>query len=163
MNKIGIFYASSGGKSEFVADLIKRKYEENCDVFNVEEHTNLIENYSKLIFIIPSYGIGKPHPYWTKSSEKLKEIDFTEKQIGLIGRGNQEFYPNTFVSGVRPIYDILVENNASIKGFTSSKGYNFVHSDSVIGDQFICLVLDELYMLKELKEKLEAWLENLFD
>lgn len=162
---IGVFYSSQRGKSEFVTTLIKDRLKEKCDVYKVSDE-NLVEKvkgYNRLIFIIPTYGFGVPHQEWINVIEKLREIDFSGKDVGLIGRGNQGFYAATFVNGMKPIYDVLLEKNANIVGETSIEGYDFVKSTAVVNGKFIGLVLDEMFMLKEIKDRLNNWLIENFE
>lgn len=162
---IGVFYSSQRGKSEFVTTLIKDRLKEKCGVYKVS-HEDLVEKvngYNKLIFIIPTYGFGVPHQDWINVIEKLRGIDFSGKDVGLIGRGNQGFYAVTFVNGMKPIYDVLLEKSANIVGETSIEGYDFVKSTAVVNGKFIGLVLDEMFMLNEIKDRVNSWLIENFE
>ncbi|WP_297596097.1 flavodoxin [uncultured Cetobacterium sp.] len=159
MEKIGVFYSSSRGKSEFTAQLVKEFYSEKCEIYTILNNVDRVKEFKKLIFIIPTYGCGVSHEDWNKNLEELSKIDFKDREVGLIGRGNQGFFAATFIDGIRPIYDIVIKNNGIIKGFTETTDYSFVKSRAVIEDKFIGLALDEMFMLKETKEKLEEWLK----
>ena len=162
--KIGIFYSSARVKSEFTATLIKDLLKENCDVYKIADDNAIVSlmKYRKLIFIVPTYGFGEPHEDWKKGIEKISKVDFEGKFVGIIGRGNKGFYAATFVNGMKPLYDILVEKKASIVGFTETKGYDFVKSSAIVEGKFVGLPLDEIFMLQETKEKLKKWIKNNF-
>ncbi|MEG0069559.1 flavodoxin [Cetobacterium sp.] len=161
MKQIGIFYSSSRGKSEFTAQMIKDLLKEKCELFKITDNVDKINNFDKLIFIIPTYGAGIPQEDWIKNLEKISQINFSNKTIGFIGRGNQGFFAATFIDGIRPIYDIVIEKGAKVVGFTNTEGYSFVKSKAIIDNKFIGLALDELFMYQEIKEKLENWLEQI--
>ena len=60
MAKIGIFYGSTTGNTEKVADLIRQAFgDENADVYNVDA-TELadIEKYTYLIFGVSTWGVS---------------------------------------------------------------------------------------------------------
>ncbi len=162
MEKIGIFYSSSRGKSEFTAGILKDFLKERCEVFDFLDNIEKIKEFNKLIFIIPTYGVGIPQEDWGKNLDTLKKIDFTNKEIGFIGRGNQGFFAATFIDGVRPIYDIVIENGGNVVGFTSTEGYEFVKSKAVIDNRFIGLALDEMFMYQDVKDRVKNWLKDSF-
>ncbi len=163
--KIGVFYSSGRGKSEFTATLIKDLLKESCDIYKIADK-NTVENlkkYKAFIFIVPTYGFGEPHEDWKKGIEAILKVDFEDRLVGIIGRGNQGFYAATFVNGMRPVYDALIEKKANIVGFTDIDGYDFVKSSAVVDGKFIGLPLDEIFMLQEIKERLESWIKNSFE
>ena len=128
--KIGVFYSSARGKSEFTATLIKDLLKENCDIYKIAD-TEIIENlkkYKALIFIVPTYGFGEPHEDWKDGIEVISKVNFENKSVGIIGRGN----------------------------------HDFVKSSAIVDGKFVGLPLDEIFMLKEIKSKLEAWIRNNF-
>lgn len=162
--KIGVFYSSARGKSEFTATLIKDLLKENCDIYRITD-IDTVENlkkYRALIFIVPTYGFGEPHKDWKDGIEIISKVDFESKSVGIIGRGNQGFYAATFVNGMKPVYDALVERKANIVGFTEIDGYDFVKSSAVVDGRFVGLPLDEIFMLQEVKNRLETWIKNSF-
>ena len=162
--KIGVFYSSVRGKTEFTAKLIKDLLHENCDVHKIaeEKFEENLKKYNAFIFLIPTYGCGEPHEDWKKGIEIISRVDLKNKTVGLIGRGNQGFYAATFINGLKPVYDILIDKEVNIVGFTDITGYDFAKSTAVINDKFIGLALDEMFMLQEVKEKLKTWIYSNF-
>lgn len=160
-NKIGIFYGSTRGKTEYITSILKDRLAEKCDIYNIVDGVDPIEKYDQLILLTPTYGAGQLQEDWQNSLESFKKIDFSNKKIAFIGRGNQGFYAATFVDGVKILYDIVVENNGTVGGFVSTEGYIFEKSQSVVNNKFICLPLDELFLLSEINEKIDCWLIEL--
>lgn len=162
--KIGVFYSSGKGKTEFTAKLIKDLLHENCDVYKIAEEKSEenLKKYNAFIFLIPTYGYGEPHEDWKKGIETISKVDLKNKTVGLIGRGNQGFYAATFINGLKPVYDILIKKEVNIVGFTDIIGYDFVKSTAVINNKFIGLALDEMFMLEEVKGKLKTWIYGNF-
>ncbi|MEG1364545.1 MAG: flavodoxin domain-containing protein, partial [Cetobacterium sp.] len=114
-----------------------------------------------LIFLAPTYGAGQLQEDWMRVMDDLKNTDFSNKKVGLIGRGNQGFFAATFIDAIRDLYDIIIENNGEVIGSTSLEGYSFEKSKSVINNKFIGLALDEMFMMDEINEKLDNWIKNL--
>lgn len=162
MEKLGIFYGSNRGKSEFTAHLLKDLLRDKFDIhiFNVANGLNEIHSYNKMIFITGTYGAGELQPDWIRNLETLKKIDFSGKTVGIIGRGNQGFFAATFVNSMKPLYDIIIKNGGNVKGFTSSKDYSFEKSTALIDEKFVGLPLDEMFMLEETKSRIINWLKK---
>ena len=163
--KIGVFYSSGRGKTEFTATLIKDLLNEKCDLHKISEKDSEenLKKYDAFIFLIPTYGYGEPHEEWKKGIEIISKINFKNKKIGLIGRGNQGFYAANFANGLKPIYHILIKKEANIEGFTDVDGYDFVKSTAIVNRKFVGLPLDEVFMLQETKNKLKNWIFNNFE
>ena len=162
MERIGIFYGTGKGKSELAANLVKDYLGDCADIYNVGQGIDKLSSYDKLILITPTYGNGAIQLDWMRYLKDFESIDFTNKKVGIIGRGNQGFFAATYVNGMKVLYDIVTKNNGEIVGFTSTEGYNFEKSVSVIDNKFIGLVLDEMFLLPETESKIKDWLTKLW-
>ncbi|MBC2856786.1 flavodoxin [Cetobacterium sp. 2A] len=161
IKKIGIFYGSTRGKTEYIAAILKNKLKDNPEIFDVSNGIEKIKDFDILIFLAPTYGAGQLQEDWMRVMDDLKNTDFSNKKVGLIGRGNQGFFAATFIDAIRDLYDIIIENNGEVIGSTSLEGYSFEKSKSVINNKFIGLALDEMFMMDEINEKLDNWIKNL--
>lgn len=161
IKKIGIFYGSTRGKTEYIATILKNKLKDNPEIFDVSNGIEKIKDFDILIFLAPTYGAGQLQEDWMRVMDDLKNTDFSNKKVGLIGRGNQGFFAATFIDAIRDLYDIIIENSGEVIGSTSLEGYSFEKSKSVINNKFIGLALDEMFMMDEINEKLDNWIKNL--
>ncbi|MCI6152113.1 MAG: flavodoxin [Fusobacterium perfoetens] len=162
MEKIGIFYGTTSGKTEAIADEIDfnlRKYDH--EVFNVADGIDEIENFKNLILITPTYGVGELQKDWEDHSSQLKNMDFSGKKVALVGLGNQFTFGESFVEGMRKLYDIVIENHGEVIGFTSNEGYKYQESEAVIGNKFVGLALDETNQDNETPERVSVWIKEI--
>lgn len=162
MEKIGIFYGTTSGKTEAIADEIDfnlRKIDH--EVFNVADGIDEIENFKNLILVTPTYGVGELQKDWEEHAAQLKNIDFSGKKIALVGLGNQFTFGESFVEGMRKLYDIVIENHGEVIGFTSNEGYKYQESEAVIDGKFVGLALDEANQDNETPERVSAWIKEI--
>lgn len=144
MKSIGVFYGSTGGKTAAIAeeiDFYLRRDEH--EMFNVAEGIEGMKDFDNLILVTPTYGVGELQKDWETVLPELKSMDFTGKTVALAGLGNQYAFGESFVGGIKVLYDIVIERGAKVIGFTSTEGYHYEESEAVIGDQFVGLALDE--------------------
>jgi len=144
MVTIGVFYGSSTGNSEKVAEKLVHAFgAENAVSFNVEDAgAEELEKYKYLIFGTSTWGIGDMQDDWEEFIEVADTIDPKGKKIALFGLGDQEVYADSFVDGLAKIYKRL-EGKFEIVGRWPTEGYLFDDSDAVVDGKFVGLVLDE--------------------
>lgn len=160
--KIGIFYGSTSGNSEAIAEeLAFYLKKEDITSYNVANGIENIVDYKNIILITPTYGVGELQKDWELVKEAFKNIDFSDKIVALIGLGNQFAFGESFIGAIRILYDIILKNNGKIVGFTSPDGYLFKESEAIINDQFVGLALDETNQGNKTPERIERWLKNI--
>lgn len=162
MERIGVFYGTTSGKSEAIADEIDfdlKKYEH--EVFNVVNGVEEIANFKNLILITPTYGVGELQKDWEEHVSQLKKIDFSGKKVALVGLGNQFTFGESFVEGMKKLYDIVIANHGEIIGFTSNKGYHYQESEAVVDGKFVGLALDETNQDNETPERISTWIKEI--
>lgn len=161
MKNIGVFFGSTGGKSAAIAEEIDFYLKkDDHEMFDVAEGVEEMKNFDNLILITPTYGVGEVQKDWAAVLPELKGMDFTGKTVGLIGLGNQYAFGESFVGGIKVLYDILTERGAKIVGFTSIDGYHYEESDAVLGDKFVGLALDEANQDDLTPDRIENWLQE---
>lgn len=162
MEKIGIFYGTTSGKTEAIADEIDFNLKKiDHEVFNVADGISQIKDFKNLILITPTYGVGELQKDWESHKEELKNIDFSGKKIALVGLGNQFTFGESFVEGMKKLYDIVSVNGGEIIGMTSNKGYLYKESEAVIGDKFVGLALDENNQDDETPDRVFEWVKEI--
>ena len=163
MAKIGIFYGSTTGNTEKVADLIRQAFgDENADVYNVDV-TELadIEKYSYLIFGVSTWGVSDLQDDFEDFMEILEQVDFSGKKVALFGLGDQSTYTDSFVDAMGILYDRLKKKGVKIVGFVPRKGYSFNASMALVKDQLAGLAIDEEFESNLTGKRVNEWVEML--
>lgn len=160
--KIGIFYGSSTGQTEMVAEKLHQLIgKENADLINVDVATekDLIK-YPFLILGTPTWGVGEMQDDWEDFAELLEKADLKAKKVALFGLGDQDTYPDSFADGVGILYD-KIRDRTMIVGKWPTKGYVFHESEAVRDNNFVGLIIDQENQAAKTNERLEKWVEML--
>jgi flavodoxin I len=162
MAKIGIFYGSSTGNTEMVAEKLQQLLTpEVADLHNVDAaQEEDIEKYDCLILGTPTWGIGDMQDDMEDFIEILEKADLKAKKIALFGLGDQDTYPESFADGIGALYEKL-KSRSKLVGKWPAKEYSFTDSDAVEGDHFVGLVLDEDNQPDKTEGRLEKWVKIL--
>ena len=160
MNKIGIFYGTSGSTTLGIVDELEFQLrKENYQTYNVKDGIEAMKDYDNLILVTPTYGVGELQPHWQKQYETLSKMDFHGKVVGLIGLGNQFAFGESFVGALRVLYDVIVKNGGKVVGFVSDKEYSHEETTSVIDGNFVDLPIDETNQGSKTPQRIISWLE----
>lgn len=156
--KIGIFYGSSTGQTEMVAEKLQQLLgEENADLINVDGATKKdLEKYPYLILGTPTWGVGEMQDDWEDFSEILEKTDLKGKKIALFGLGDQDTYPDSFADGIGMLYD-KIKDKTRIIGKWPKNGYIFNESEAFRENSFVGLILDQENQSAKTTERLEKW------
>ena len=160
--KIGIFYGSSTGQTELVAEKLQQLLgEENADLINVDGASKSdLEKYPYLIFGTPTWGVGEMQDDWEDFSEIVEKTDLKGKKIALFGLGDQDTYPDSFADGIGILYD-KIKDQTMIVGKWHKNGYLFNESEAFRDNVFIGLIIDQENQADKTSERLEKWVEIL--
>lgn len=160
---IGIFYGTDGGDTEKVVEQIAEELREYVDVkiFDVAKASrNDLRRYENLIFASPTYGEGDLQSDWEDFLPKLSASDVAGKTIAFVGLGDQDSYGSTFGEGIAHIYQKLA-HRAIVVGRTSTDGYQFECSKSVVRGKFIGLMIDEVNQDDQTEDRIAEWVEDI--
>ncbi|WP_072681628.1 flavodoxin [Arcobacter sp. LA11] len=161
MKNIAIFYASSTGKTKFIANELSIHLEELKE-YNIQvTGTEYMRDYSNIIFGISTWDGGSIQEDWKEIWDEFCEIDFSNKNVAIFGLGDQKKYPDKFVAAMKPLYDQLKSAGANVIGFTSTEDYNFKYSDAIEDGQFVGLVLDLENQSELTTSRIEDWVKSL--
>lgn len=165
MGSIGLFYGSSGGVTESVAQKIASALNSKgfvVDVINVGNASKAaLEKYDKLILGSSTWGMGDLQDDWEGFISELEDIDFNGKTVAFFGTGDQETYADTFLDAMGILYEKVVDSKVNIVGTWSTEGYNFSESKAVIDGEFIGLAIDEDNQSSMTKKRVTDWAELL--
>ena len=159
---IGIFYGSSTGSTEKVANLICNAFgQERCMVINVEDASKAdLNKFPYLVLGTPTWEIGEMQEDWLDFIDEVKKADLKKKKIAIFGLGDQEASSDSFADGAGRLYD-EVADKATIIGAWPTDGYEFAASMAVKDGKFVGLIIDEDNQKDKTLERVNAWVEIL--
>lgn len=161
MAKIGIFYGSSTGNTEAIAEKLGKLFGDEAEVHNIDTSDKEdIEKYDYLIFGTSTWGIGDMQDDWEDFADVLPELDLNKKKVALFGVGDQVNYADSFVDGMGAIYDAIYEA-VNIVGSWPADGYTFNESAAVKNGDFVGLAIDKENQQELTDERLKKWVEIL--
>jgi flavodoxin I len=162
MKKAAIFYGSSLGNTQFVAEKIHAHLPE-ADCISVSEATPYhIKQYQWLILGTSTWGIGNLQDDFEPFVELLINQDLKGKTIALFGLGDQHTYPDTFCNGMGKLYELLQDKGAQFIGAWPANDYDFSESSALREDgQLVGLALDEDNEPDLSDSRVEKWVQQL--
>ena len=160
MNKIGIFYGSSGGNTQSVAKTVAKKLGVgDNDIYDVgKAKASDLSGYDVLLFGSSTWGLGDLQDDWEDFIREVANADLSGKKIALFGCGDSSSYPDTFCDAIGKIYQ-AVKDKATVIGFTDTAGYSFDASEAVVNSQFVGLALDEDNESNLTPQRIDNWTE----
>lgn len=170
MSKIGLFYGSDTGRTEEVVKKIGEIVgEENLKIHDMSgvKEIDLFANYEYILIGVPTWFDGDLQSDWDYFFEKFQTIDFSGKIVAIFGLGDQVGYAEYFVDGIGTLGNVVMENGGELVGAWSVEGYDFEESKAVFEyegqNYFMGLALDEDNESELTDERLNAWLEQVFE
>jgi len=175
MARIGIFFGTDTGRTRLIAKLIARKLEARnpgsaAAPVNIGR-TTLADFLAVDALILgsstlgdgqlPGLSVGLAQPSWEEFLPQLAGADLSGKTAAIFGLGDQQRYPGEFVDAIAPIHDALVAAGARVIGRWPTAGYQFTASQSVDGDHFLGLALDQINQPALTEERVDRWLAQL--
>ncbi len=168
VEKIGLFYATTTGNTERVAEKIKREFEKQIGEDVVELHNiadpstaEFLDNYTIYIFGVSTWYEGDFQDFWKMFLPVLEEKDLRGKVVAIFGLGDQVNHGNYFVDAMGKLYDLVVRKGARVVGSWSIEGYEFKNSKAVREGKFVGLAVDEDNQSHLTDERVEKWVAQL--
>ena len=161
--KIGLFYGSSTGAGEQVANYIKEEIESagvaEVDMAIVSEDTlKVMEKYDYLIFGCSTWNIGELQDDWDLKYPELDNVNFAGRKVALFGNGDQYGYSNSFVDAIGIIGNKVGERGGEIVGFWPADGFEYEYSVGEFEGVFMGLPLDDDNQPELTKQRVTNWL-----
>lgn len=164
MKKIGIFYGSSTGTTESVANAIANKLGVSAsDVHDVAKMTaDMVKAYDLLVLGTSTWGDGELQDDWYDGVKLLQACDLKSKEIALFGCGDSESYGDTFCDGIGVLYEELKDTGCTFVGnHVDPSGYSYGSSIAVIDGMFVGLPLDEMNESDKTDSRIDEWIKDL--
>lgn len=159
--KTAIFYGSTNGNTADAALKIQKRL--NTDIFDVGKLKNGddLAKYDLLILGTSTWYDGDLQDDWDSFMSHLTSADLGGKIVALFGLGDQEGYGSDYVSGMRLIYDKVLEKGAKVIGAWDDTGYSYESSASIIDGKFVGLALDEDNQSELSDGRIALWCDQL--
>jgi len=167
MSKIGIFYGSTSGVTEELAEKIREKLGEDvADLYSMQDDFDEIDDllkYDYLMIGCSTWGAGEVQNDWREPlfDMEVEKPDLSGKTVAVFGPGDCEGHGKHFVGALGTIYDCFAALGAKLVGAVPTEGYSFEKSSSIRDGKFVGLPLDEVNESEKTDRRIEDWLESL--
>lgn len=163
MRKIGIFFGSTTGYTEEVAEKITSQLEVGKeDLHNViDTKVEAVTPYDILLLGCSTWGEGELQDDWNDFLFKLKDLKLEGKTVAIFGCGDSATYSTSFCDAIGLIYNELQHTGCQFAGETDVDGYSFEHSAAEIDGKFAGLPIDEINESEKTDERINAWVEKI--
>ncbi|AKG24343.1 flavodoxin FldA [Calothrix sp. 336/3] len=160
---IGLFYGTTTGKTESVAEIIQKEFGGDIvtlvDVCQAE--TSDFAEYEYLIIGCPTWNIGELQSDWEGLYQELDDVDFSGKTVAYFGTGDQIGYGDNFQDAMGILEEKIAAQGGKTIGYTSTDGYDFSESKAVRDGKFCGLALDEDNQSDLTDTRIKAWVSQL--
>jgi flavodoxin I len=164
MSQIGLFFGTTTGKTESVAETIQKEFggEDVVTLHNIVDlEDNDFADYQYLIIGCPTWDVGELQSDWEGYFTELDEIDFSGKKVAYFGTGDQRGYPDNFQDAMGILSDKITERGGTTVGYWSTDGYDFNESKALRNGKFLGLALDEDNQSDLTDKRIKAWVVEL--
>ncbi len=163
MSQIGLFYGSTTGKTEDIAERIQEALGDDVvTLHEISEAENSdFEQYDNLIIACPTWDIGELQSDWDGYYPELDEVDFSGKTVAYFGTGDQIGYADNFQDAMGILEAKISELGAKTVGYWPIDGYDFNESKAVKNGKFVGLAIDEDNQSDLTDERITAWTKQL--
>ncbi|MCT4613345.1 MAG: flavodoxin FldA [Marinifilaceae bacterium] len=160
MGRTAVFYGSTMGNTESVANRISAKLGAEC--FNISDITieKLIE-YDNLVLGSSTWGIGDLQDDWESFLPELDGADLSGKKIAIFGCGDGSAYSDSFVDAIGKIHAVVSGKNCEVLGSVDSSDYEFDASEAEEDGKFYGLAIDEDNQSDMTEERITNWVKVL--
>lgn len=162
MAHIGIFYGSTTGNTQEVAEKIAKALNvDKADLHDVSNAKADFGAYDVLLLGSSTLGYGDLQDDWDSFIGKVKSADLNGKKVALFGCGDSASYSDTFCDAIGKIYNEIKNKGCTIIGQVSTEGYTYDGSDSVVDGRFVGLPIDNDNESDQTDQRIACWVEDL--
>ena len=164
MSQIGLFFGTTTGKTESVAETIQKEFggEDVVTLHNIADvEDNEFADYQYLIIGCPTWDVGELQSDWEGYFTELDDIDFSGKKVAYFGTGDQRGYPDNFQDAIGILSDKITERGGTTVGYWSTDGYDFNESKALRNGKFLGLAIDEDNQSDLTDKRIKAWVVEL--
>jgi flavodoxin I len=163
MSKVGLFFGTQTGKTEYIAESIQKEFGGDSvvtlhDVADSEKSD--FEGYQYIIVGCPTWNIGELQSDWDGMYQELDDVDFTGKKVAYFGTGDQIGYSDNFQDAIGIIEEKISEQGGTTVGYWSKDGYDFNESKALRDNKFVGLALDEDNQSELTDSRIQQWVSQ---
>ncbi len=161
--KIGIFFGSSTGCTERIANMIKGEIEAigvaTCEVAVISvASAKTFGSFDYLMFGASTWNIGELQDDWAIALPVLTGDGLKGKKVALFGCGDQFGYSNSFVDSIGIIGDRITQLGAQTVGWiVPDASYQFEFSRGVYDGIMMGLPVDEYNQAALTAQRVVNW------
>jgi flavodoxin I len=160
--KIGLFYGTTTGKTESVAEIIQKTFGSTVTLHDISNtDATDFDDYECLIIGCPTWNIGELQSDWDGFFPDLDDIDFSGKLVAYFGTGDQIGYADNFQDAMGMLEEKISSLGGKTVGYTSTQGYDFNESKAIRNGNFCGLALDEDNQADLTDERIQAWVSQI--
>lgn len=164
--KYGIFYGSTTGNTEMVANAIAEALGDEVALLQEISEAS-VEQFRSVDVVLcgaSTWDIGELQFDWAEFLPSLEGIDLSGKAIGFFAMGDAMGYPYNYLDCLGEIWETLKESKARLIGKWPTEGYEFDESRGEIEPGwFIGLALDEDNEPDLTEERTNKWIAQIKD
>ncbi|MEI3155761.1 MAG: flavodoxin [Odoribacter sp.] len=163
MKKTGIFYGSTTGNTENVAEKIATALGiGKTDLYNVADtQPSTVQSYATLLLGCSTWGVGEMQDDWNDFLFKLKDMNLKDKTVALFGCGDGVSFSSSFCDALGLIYKELQHTGCTFIGKVDPSGFSFDNSEALIDGKFVGLPIDENNESDKTNERIQNWISQL--
>lgn len=162
MAKIGIYYGSTSGNTQDVAEKIAQKLGvSKTDIHDVSNTDSDFSPYDVVLFGSSTLGYGDLQDDWDSYIDKVKNADLNGKKVALFGCGDSVSYSDTFCDAVGKIYNDIKNKGCQLIGQVNTDGYTYDGSEALVDGQFVGLLIDNDNEYDQTDQRIACWTEDL--
>lgn len=170
--KIGLFFGTSTGSTEEVAEQIAKAFGSDIVEGPIEidaiqgRIANEFAKHDALIVGTPTWntgadtersGVGWDEIYYGE----MQELNLGGKPVAVFGLGDSVSYSENYADASGELHDVFQGLGAKMMGYTSQEGYEHEDSKAIRGDLFCGLLLDAVNQEEMTSERVERWVAQL--
>jgi len=159
---IGIFYGSTTGNTEEAVSALRDALEGHSVSLHNISTTPLarLADYPVVILAASTWGDGEIQEDWL-GKEKLEGVDLSGKHVAVLGTGDQEGFPDSFVDAIGILAKAAEDAGAKLVGKWPTDNYTFAESAGLRDGEFLGLPLDFESQGELNEERISAWVAQL--
>ena len=167
--KIGIYFGSSTGATERVANIVKSEIDSygvaDVDVQVVSMgNLSTMNSYKYLIFGCPTWNIGELQDDWALVYPSLDAVSFKDKKVAFFGCGDQFGYSNSFVDAIGILCEKVINLGGDPCGWIPvDESYQFEFSRGNFEGVFMGLPIDEDNQSAQTPQRVCNWVYTLLE
>lgn len=161
--KIGLFFGTTTGKTESVAEIIRDEF--GGDIVTLHDMADAeaeeFDEYECLIIGCPTWNIGELQSDWDGFFPTLDDIDFNGKVVAYFGTGDQIGYADNFQDAMGILEEKISEQGGKTVGYWPIDGYEHNDSRAVKNGKFVGLAIDEDNQPDLTDQRIKTWVKQL--